>query len=170
MGMGAEALFLTGAGVSALGGLSAADQQADALGYNEKVAKLQAEDAKARGHLDVLRLRLDLRKLIGSQRVQAAAQGIAIDDGSALQAQTDAAFMAELDAETIRNNAAREAWGYQVQAHKFATQAQQVKAAATNNAIAGLLGAGAQVAGPGTLIPSWGGGGGTGASAIGGGG
>ena len=30
--------------------------------------------------------------------------------------QADAAFLGELDAMTIRNNAAREAWGYKVQA------------------------------------------------------
>jgi hypothetical protein len=38
--------------------------------------------------------------------------------------QADAAFLGELDALTVRTNAAREAWGYQVQAEDLRRHAQ----------------------------------------------
>src|SRR3989304_3955374 len=51
------------------------------------------------------------------QATDAAARGAAAD------VQADAAFQGELDALTIRTNAAREAWGYQVQAEDLRTRA-----------------------------------------------
>lgn len=85
--------------------------------YNAGVAEWQADDAIRRGGVDATRRRTMTRGTIGSQRVSLARQGVEINDGSALDVQADSAYLGELDAQTIQNNAAREAWGFKVQAY-----------------------------------------------------
>jgi hypothetical protein len=94
----------------------AAESQAQVLDFNANVADLQAKDAVERGAEAESRFRSTIRGAIGSQRAGFAAANIDVSFGSAVDVQADAAFLGELDALTIRTNAAREAWGYQVQA------------------------------------------------------
>lgn len=80
---------------------------------------------------------MQTRGLIGAQRAGYAAQGVELDEGTAKAVQTQSAGMGELDALTIRNNAAREAWGYRVGATnsrmggKYAAQEANTQAFAT---------------------------------------
>jgi len=92
--------------------------------FNAAVAELQAADAIARGAQEEARFRDGIDGLIGSQRAAIAANNIDVGFGSALDVQADAAYQGELDALTIRNNAAREAWGYAVQAQDSRLRAQ----------------------------------------------
>lgn len=94
-----------------------AESQAELLDYNASVADLQAQDALDRGVLDEGRYRSQIRGLIGTQRADYAAQGVSVAEGSPADVQADTAFLGELDALTVRQNAMREAWGYQVQAY-----------------------------------------------------
>ena len=93
----------------------AAESQAQLAEWNAEVAGLQQKDAIARGAEEEQRFRTGVRGLIGSQRAAFAGSGVDVGFGSAVDVQADAAFLGELDALTIRTNAAREAWGYQVQ-------------------------------------------------------
>jgi hypothetical protein len=77
---------------------------------------------------------------IGTQRTTQAANGIDVNSGSAAQLQDDTAMIGELDALTIANNAAREAYGYRVQAKQDRLNAAQVKTNASNNATGSILG------------------------------
>ena len=88
----------------------AAESEASIAEYNAGVADLQAKDA--------------VRGLVGSQRAGVAAGNIDVGYGSAVDVQADAAYLGELDARAIRSNAAREAWGYQVQATDLRTRAK----------------------------------------------
>lgn len=100
-----------------------ADLQADALllqhggdgGFGAALGEIQAKDAIARGAQEESKFRQGVRGLIGSQRAGFAAGNIDVSYGSAVDVQAESAFMGELDALTIRTNAAREAWGYRVQ-------------------------------------------------------
>jgi hypothetical protein len=94
----------------------AAESQAGLADYNAKVAELQAKDARIRGAEEEGQFRQQVRGMIGSQRAGFAGSNIDVGSGSALDVQADAAFLGELDALTIRNNAAREAWGFDVEA------------------------------------------------------
>jgi len=94
----------------------AANSEADLADYNAAVSTLQAEDALARGADEESRFRSGIRGLIGSQRAGFAAGNIDVASGSALDVQADTATLGELDAVQIRTNAAREAWGFKVQA------------------------------------------------------
>lgn len=118
---------------------AAANDQADLSDYNAKVATLQGEDAIARGTLEEQRFRTQVRGIIGQQRAAFAGNNVDVSFGSAVDVQADAAFLGELDALTIRTNAMREAWGYNVQAEDLTRQAAitrktGVAAAASGNA------------------------------------
>lgn len=94
----------------------AAESQANLSEYNAAVADLQAKDALQRGDIEANRFRQRTRVLIGEQRAGYAAGNVDVGYGSAVDVQADAAFLGELDALTVRTNAAREAWGYRVEA------------------------------------------------------
>lgn len=101
----------------------AADSQARLQDYNAKVADLQAADAVARGAEDESRFRTTVRTAIGTQRAGFAASNIDVGFGSAVDVQADAAYLGELDALAIRNNAARQAWGFKVSAEDLRMRA-----------------------------------------------
>lgn len=101
--------------------------RAKMLEYNMRVAEYQAQDAIERGTIAETRRREETRRIVGAQRVSLARQGVDINEGSALAAQEEAAYLGELDALAIRNNAAREAWGYRVGATDFRAQAEYTR-------------------------------------------
>ncbi len=102
----------------------AAQAQAGLLDYNAQIADAQAADAVTRGQEEENRYRQGVRTLVGSQRAGFAAQGVDIGTGSALDVQGDTAFLGELDALTIRTNAAREAWGHRASATDLRNRAR----------------------------------------------
>jgi hypothetical protein len=107
--------------------LEGADLNAGVDEFNARVYEGQATDAVARGKDTENRFRQQIKGLIGSQRASYAAQGIDVSDGSALDVQMDTARQGQLDALTIRTNAAREAWGFNVQAKGFRLQADNTR-------------------------------------------
>jgi hypothetical protein len=102
----------------------AANSQADLLEVNASIAEIQAADAISRGAEEEQRYRSVIRGAIGSQRAGFAAGNINVSTGSAVDVQADAAMLGELDALTIRTNAAREAWGYKVEAFDHRKRAE----------------------------------------------
>lgn len=97
----------------------AAEDEGALADYNAAVADLQAADAISRGAEDEQRFRSKVRLAIGAQRAGFAASNIDAGFGSAVDVQADAAVLGELDALTIRSNAAREAWGFTVQGENY---------------------------------------------------
>lgn len=102
----------------------ASESVAQLSDYNAAVADLQAEDAVARGAEEEQAFRKQVKGIIGSQRAGIAAGNVDVGYGSALDVQADAAYLGELDALKIRNNAAREAWGYKVQSEDARKRAE----------------------------------------------
>lgn len=94
------------------------------LQFNSKLAELQAKDAERRGVDEANAYRVKVRQLIGKQRASMAAQGIEIDDGSALDIQEETAAFGAEDARTIRTNAFLEATGYRIQALDYKSQSK----------------------------------------------
>lgn len=147
----ALALAAGGTAVSAVGsykagkageraGQAAADistSQAEVADFNAHVAGLQSADAVERGAEQENRFRDQVRGVIGKQRTQFAAGNVDVGFGSAVDVQADAAYIGELDALTIRTNAAREAWGYDVQRYNYQQQAAIDRKAAANQVLAG---------------------------------
>ncbi len=119
---------------------SAAEQQgnyeAKILNDNAGVADAQAADAIARGSIEEGRQRLATKQNIGSSRAALASGGVDVGSGSALDVQASEASLGELDALTIRNNAAREAWGYNVEGANDRQQARLAQLGGKNEASA----------------------------------
>lgn len=101
-----------------------AESSAQVLDFNAEIADLQAKDAVIRGAEAESRFRTQIRGAIGTQRAGFAAGNIDVSFGSPVDVQADAAFLGELDALTIRTNAAREAWGFKVQAADIRKRAE----------------------------------------------
>lgn len=105
-------LFL-GAG-SAFAQLSQGKYEKGVADANSRFLERQADDAISKGETEARRHESATRGLIGRQRAAAAANGVDINSGSALDAQESAAGMGAIDALTIRNNAYAEAFGYRM--------------------------------------------------------
>lgn len=133
--------------------------------YANKVAKqnagaleAQADDARTRGAIAEDRHRMQVRQFMGRQRAQLGGSGTVLDQGTALDMQVDSARMGELDALMIRNNAAREAWGFNVNAWSTRTQGKLDNWASKQKAMGTLLGTGASMAGMYAMGGGFGGG------------
>lgn len=111
------AIGAVSAGVSAYGSYQQVQSANRAADYNAKVADYEAQDAEARGRIDAKAKRLEVARMISSQRAGYSGSGVVVDDGSALAVTQDTAHFGELDALAIKQNAARGAWGYKNQAN-----------------------------------------------------
>jgi len=121
---------------------------------NSTLAEWQARDAITRGQKAEQQQRLKAAALRSTQRASFAARGMALDEGSPLSILQDTEFMGEQDALTIRDNAAREAWGYRVQAGNYASDAAMLSSRAeaespVSAAVTSLL------TGAGSVASSW---------------
>lgn len=92
--------------------------------FNAEVADLQAQEAINRGNREASLKRKETKRLIGDQRAALAAQGIDVNTDTAAIIQQDTAGVGAEDVETIKNNAWKEAWGYQVQSQEYRSQAE----------------------------------------------
>lgn len=109
------------------------------LERNAQIARYQAEDAIKRGDVAAERRLTQSQQVIGAQRAALASQGVDVNSGSAAEAQASTAYLGELDAVTLRNNATREAWGYQVQASDLMLRGEYAKQTGEHQAAATLL-------------------------------
>lgn len=115
--------------------------QSSILNQNATLTDQQAADAIVRGDLQAGQAGAATRQAIGQGRAGFAAQGIDVGTGSPLDVTNNAETLSALDIATIKNNAAREAWGYKVQGQNFKTQAGITSLAATNAADGARTGA-----------------------------
>jgi hypothetical protein len=102
---------------------------------NAQLADLQAADAVRRGEITAQQRGREVRASIGDARASYAGQGVALDAGSPLDVQSDIASLGALDIATIRNNAAREAWGFSTQAADLRSRGILAKAGADMSAL-----------------------------------
>lgn len=120
-----------------------AESAARDLRTNAEFSNDAAHDAMARGRYDGDLQRMRTAQAIGTQRVAGAANGGDVNSGSNALLQDDTAMLGELDALTLENNAAREAYGYKVQAIQGFTNArntlQQGQAAQTSSLMGGVM-------------------------------
>lgn len=102
-----------------LGGFSqreTARTRRDIAKFNARVEELRAEDARRRGVELAGISRGKTKKILGSQKVIQAASGIDVTTGSAADIRAETQDIGELDEITIKNNAMREAFGFETRA------------------------------------------------------
>lgn len=134
------------AGVSAYGQYQQGEFQKSVAKENAKIAEDEAALAQQRGAIAAGVQRMKASQEIGQARAAAGENGIELTSGTTLDAIADARMLSELDAQTIKNNAAREAWGYKVGAVNAIAQGQAGQLAGRYGAGATLIGAAAQAA------------------------
>lgn len=100
---------------------SSANKQALAIqsavaAQNAQIARQQAAIALQIGQTEEQNQRLRTGQVLGAQRAAMAANGVDLGEGSPNDVLTTTKYVGERDSLAIRDNAARQAWGYQVQA------------------------------------------------------
>jgi hypothetical protein len=137
---------LIGSGISAAGQIAEGKQNAADAETNRRISMAQAQDALLRGTLEEQRYRRTIAMVAGAQKAHFGSRNVTMS-GSALDALADTGQIGGEDIQTIRANAARQAWGYRNQANESSRWGQNQ----LNNSYAGagstLLTAGAQAYG-----------------------
>lgn len=114
---------------------------------NARVADAQAKNALIKGAQEDQQQRWKIRALAGRQSAAIGANNVVGSTGTSLDILGETAMFGEVDLTTIRNNAAREAWGYQTEASNRRFAAKAAKYRGKSQAFGTLLSTGAQVAG-----------------------
>ena len=145
---------------SAIGQSRQAAAQRQQAAYQARVAENNAitanrlaDDSLQRGQIEEQRSRQQTRALQGRQVAALTASGVDVASGSALDIVSDTAAVGEIDALTIRDNAAREAWQRRVQAQDFTNQGALFNAEAA--ASSGLAPVGTLLTGIGGIADRW---------------
>lgn len=150
MGLAVAALALTGIGAatSAVGAVAQANAASQSATYQAQVAKnnqtiadQNAQYALQSGQQQQTAKQQQTAQQISAERAETAASGIDPNTGSATRIQGSTAALGALDAQTIANNAARTAWGYQNQGADFGAQASLLQSQSSSAAASGALGA-----------------------------
>lgn len=126
-------------GAGAMNAKAAADQaNADvaSLGMQRDLELAKAADARQRGAAEEGRTRMAGSRAIGEAKTAITASNIETSSGSAANALADIRMFSELDALTVRSNAAREAWGHEAQA-AILEQSRKAKKKQGRNAVLG---------------------------------
>lgn len=126
--------------VGVIGQMNAGRAEAAASTYQANQSRIMAEDALKRGAAEEQAQRRKTAALEGRQRAVLAASNVDLTSGSPLAVLTDTAMLGELDAQTIKNNAEREASQHRAQAGLFDMKASAAKSAGTLGAIGTALG------------------------------
>lgn len=130
--------------------------QSAVLKNNAVQAEYAARDAEARGRVEELKQRIATRRVIGRQRAVLAANGVVVDQDSALDITADTEMLGEFDALTIRDNAAREALALRQQRGQFLSEATLARMRGQQAQTAGYVGAGASfLGGLGSVAGKW---------------
>lgn len=148
------AATVIGGGISAYGAISSGQAAAGAASYqaeiqknNATIADQNAARARAAGEAQVTAQRLKTAAAVGAIKNDEAASGLDVNSGSPLDVQSSAKELGELDAETTRNQAAVQAYGYQTAAAGNLASAQLDQSKAAADTTAGLFGATGSVIG-----------------------
>lgn len=133
----AVAIMAVSAAVSAYGAYQTSQANKDAANYqaqvaqnNAQIASWNAQDALDRGQRAEADQRLKNSQFKGDQRASLAARGLDLGEGSPVDILATTDFMGERDALTIRDNAAKEAWGYRIQGNNANDNANLLRARA----------------------------------------
>lgn len=147
-----------GAILGAIGAWAGAGAQKTSLRAQAEIAEINARAAESNaqavlfaGQREQQRSMLHTAGLKGAQRARIAANGIDLGVGSAVRVLTTTDVMGQIDANQIKANAVRQAWGQRVQATNYQNDALVKRANASAispgaAAVTSLLGSAGSVA------------------------
>ncbi len=111
--------------------------QAQVAENNRQTSEQNARVAAAAGEQQAFNKGMETRQKVGGIVAGQAASGVDVSSGSALDVKSSTQELGQVDALTIRSNAAREAYGYQVQGSNFGAQAEADRFGGENDITAG---------------------------------
>ena len=126
---------------------NAAEYNAQIANNNAIIASQQRSTTLQQGDVEAQKSMRDQAQMIGAQRAQMAANGIDLTQGSAQDILASTKFLGGIDVNTIQSNAARQAWGYEVQGmnEKNAATMETWKANSINPGQIGAIAAGQSI-------------------------
>lgn len=136
IGMSAMAV---GGAVTAYNQHQEGEYQKDVANYNAKVGEQQASETEKLGNIQEQQQRTKVRQIMGAQRAAMGSSGAVVDAGSFGDVLDQTSYMGEVDAQTIRANAAKQAWGYRVGADMTRREGQAAASAGNAAAVGTLL-------------------------------
>lgn len=117
---------------------------------NATLARQDSAAAQASGDRESEQMLWRTRAALGQQRAAAAANGLDIGFGTPAEIMGETAMFGEAQQQTIRANAARQAWGFNSQATNYQNQGRQDRWAGRTGAVGTVLG------GLGSAAGQWG--------------
>lgn len=161
--VGSMVVTAVAAGIQAYGVAKkeAAEQQANnyqagVARINKQIAQQNAEYSRATGEVEAEQSGIKTRQQVGGVVAAKSASGLDVGSGSAadvIESQRDVGIY---DQALIRSNAARRAFGYEVEATKDESQAQLFKMGAGNAKTAGDIGVASSIlGGAGSVASKW---------------
>jgi len=157
--MAAALTCVAAVGASALGSIaggyatSAADKaNAQIAANNATIVKQNATFAGEEGEANAGAQGQKTRQTAGAQKAGMGASGIDIGVGSNANVEASTAMLGQLDMMNIRNNAARQAYGFDTQAVNYEDQAAIDESSAKNAVTAGYIGGVSKAAEEATLL------------------
>lgn len=115
--------------------------------FNAKLLDVRSKQAIESGEIQATNLKKQAAATKGSQKAASAGSGVVTNFGSTQDVQNDTDLFSSINAEKIKNNAALEAWGYQVEKINVESKAKFSGLGAKNQQAATLLTGGAQILG-----------------------
>lgn len=151
LGMGLQA----GGGIAgAIGSISGGIAQQQMYNYqagiaqlNAKIAYQNATYAEQVGENQAQRAGLAAQNRLGRIKVAQASSGLDVNSGSPKQVYQSQRLLSQMDIATIRSDAAKTAYNYEVQGVQFGAQANLDTIAGQNARISGLIGADSSIVG-----------------------
>lgn len=133
--------------VGGVNAMNAANARAEVAERNMQIERAASRDALERGAKEEQRQYRRNAQRMGEIRAAQAANGIEVDFGSAADVQDDAKRIGWEDAMTVRENANREARGYDIRAWNQQTAASQAKAEGKAALVGAIFDAGSNLLG-----------------------
>lgn len=116
-------LSAAGTGVAAVGAYQQSQTAKQVAANNAITAENQAKDAERRGELAAQDAQRQGAALASKQRSMFAARGLDLSSGTTGDILDQTAFFTDMDAQTARDNAAKEAWARRSQSANFSAEA-----------------------------------------------
>lgn len=124
----ATTIMLVGAtAVSAYGQYQSGQSEADQARGNAEIMRARRSDALQRGAAAAGQIRSAGSSAIADSKVALAKGNVALDSPMALGIFQTSAMYSEQDAQTAKANAAREAWGYEVEEKNLESEAKAAR-------------------------------------------
>jgi hypothetical protein len=130
--------------------------QAGIADLNRRIALGNRDYAITAGGEEAKRFGMKSAQVAGAIKAKQGASGVDVTSGSSVDVQKSQKQVSDLDMATIRNNAARKAYGYQLEAETATMQGQMYTAAASNSLEAGnIAAAGSLISGVSSVSSKW---------------